>query len=400
MMQQVLVLLLIGYLIYTIDLKKNFFPVPVVLVLIGLGLSFVPFFSSLHLSKEIIFDVFLPALIFTAAYQFPLNQLKDNWGIIITLSTVGLVVTALLMGLSIFWVSQFFISLSLSESLLLAAILIPTDPISVTSILKQNAGAEKIADVVEGESMVNDGTSIVLFTIFLSMFQTGDAFSFETFLSQFMLVSIGGSVIGLLLGVVMSKVIHFTHHTEYKVMLSIVITYGGFYMAEAIGVSGVLTTVVTGIMISYEMKKEDGEHGIKKSLDGFWNIVTPTLLSILFLLIGIQAAEYLVFPYWGLAFIIFAFSLLTRFLMLCGSIYTVPVWRKEFRPPLSIISLITWAGIKGSMSVALLLWLEEDMSRQDGLFVSLCFAVILLSLIIQSIGVYPLTKFLKRKNQV
>ena len=207
-------------------------------------------------------------------------------------------------------------------------------------------------------------------------------------------------MIGLLLGVVMSKVIHFTHHTEYKVMLSIVITYGGFYMAEAIGVSGVLTTVVTGIMISYEMKKEDGEHGIKKSLDGFWNIVTPTLLSILFLLIGIQAAEYLVFPYWGLAFIIFAFSLLTRFLMLCGSIYTVPVWRKEFRPPLSIISLITWAGLKGSMSVALLLWLEEDMSRQDGLFVSLCFAVILLSLIIQSIGVYPLTKFLKRKNQV
>lgn len=399
-MQQILVLLLIGYLIYTIDLKKNFFPVPVVLVLIGLGLSFIPFFSSLHLSKEIIFDFFLPALIFTAAYQFPLKPLKNNWGIITTLSTIGLVVTALLMGISIFLASQFFISLSMTESLLLAAILIPTDPISVTSILKQNAGAEKIADVVEGESMVNDGTSIVLFTIFLSMFQTGDNFSFATFIGQFMLVSLGGSAIGLILGVVMSKIIHFTHHTEYKVMLSIVMTYGGFYVAEAIGVSGVLATVVTGIMLSYEIKKEGGEHGIKKSLDGFWNIVTPTLLSILFLLIGIQAAGYLVFPYWELAFIIFGFSLLTRFLMLCGSVYTVPAWRKEFQPRLSTISLITWAGIKGSMSVALLLWLEEDISSQDELFISLCFAVILISLIVQSIGVYPLTKFLNRKNQI
>ncbi|MCT4783530.1 MULTISPECIES: cation:proton antiporter [Exiguobacterium] len=396
---QVLLLLLIGYIIYTIDLKKNFFPVPVILVVIGLVLSFVPYFSTIHLSKEIVFDVFLPALLFTAAYQFPLKQLKDNWGIITMLSTIGLIVTALLLGLSIYWVSNLFVSLSLTASMLLAAVLIPTDPVSVTSIMKESTGAEQIADVVEGESMVNDGTSIVLFTIFLSMFNTGDGFSFGTFVGEFLLVSLGGVIIGFGLGWTLSKIIHFTHHKEYQVMLSIVTAYGGFYLADAIGVSGVLATVVTGIMLSYEIDKTSGEHGMKQSLDGFWNIVTPTMLSILFLLIGIQAAGYLFFSQWWLAVAIFVLSILMRFIMLCASVYSVPIWRHRFQPDLLTISLITWAGIKGSMSVALLLWLEEDVSSQDELLVSLSFAVILISLILQSIGVYPLTKYLEKKKQ-
>ncbi|WP_233005409.1 cation:proton antiporter [Exiguobacterium aurantiacum] len=398
MSHQILLLLLIGYIVYTIDLKKKFFPVPVVLVLIGIALSFIPYFSSLQLSKQLVFDIFLPALLFTAAYQFPLKQLKDNWGIITTLSTIGLMVTAFLLGISIYWVSQGFGSLSFTASLLLAAILIPTDPVSVTSILKESSDIEQIADVVEGESMVNDGTSIVLFTIFLSMFQTGEEFSFATFMGEFLLVSFGGVAIGLLFGWVLSKIIHFTHHKEYKIMLSIVTAYGGFYVAEASGVSGVLATVVTGILLSYEIEKTNGEHGIRKSLDGFWNIVTPTLLSILFLLIGIQSADYLFFSQWGLVFVIFVLSLLTRFIMLCGLIYPVPAWRHEFQPNRITITLITWAGVKGSMSVALLLWLEEDVSGQDGVLVSLSFAVILVSLIVQSVGIYPLTKVLEKKK--
>lgn len=395
---QVLILLVIGYIIYTVDLKKKYFPVPVVLIVIGLALSFIPYFSSLQISKEIVFEFFLPALLFTAAYQFPLKQLKENWGIIATLSTLGLIVTAVLLGAGIYWVSGFFESLSFTGALLLAAILIPTDPVSVTSILKESTGAEQIADVVEGESMVNDGTSIVLFTVFLSMFQTGNGFSLGKFLGEFLLVSIGGVAIGLLLGWLLSKIIHFTHHKEYQVMLSIVVAYGGFYIAEAIGVSGVLATVVAGIMMSYEIEKTHDETQIKKSLNGFWDIVTPTLLSVLFLLIGIQAAGYLAFSHWVFAAVIFILTLLARFVMLGGFIYAVPAWRNEFQNDFATISLITWSGIKGSMSVALLLWLEEDLAGKDQLLVSLSFAVIMISLILQSTGIYPLTKAFDSKK--
>lgn len=395
---QIIILLFIGYIIYTIDLKQKYFPVPVVLVVIGIGLSFIPFFSGLHISKEIIFNVFLPAILFTSAYQFPLKQLKNNAGIITALSTIGLMLTAVLLGFGIFIISEPFISMSLTGAFLLAAILIPTDPVSVTSILKQSTGAEKIADMVEGESMVNDGTSIVIFSIFLSMFQTGNDFSFGRFVTEFLLVSIGGVCLGIILGWLMSKAIHFTHQVQYQVMLTIIVAYGGFYIAEAIGVSGVLATVVAGIMLSTEFGRHPRKENIKNSLDGFWNIANPTVLSLIFLLIGIQAAEYLLFPGWGIAVGIFILSLIARFIVLGGFVYLVPAWKREFQNDFKTISLLTWSGIKGTMSIALLLWLDTAVSGGDQLLVSLAFAAVLLSLVLQSVGIYPLTQLMKSKN--
>ncbi|TWT25945.1 sodium:proton antiporter [Planomicrobium sp. CPCC 101110] len=395
---QVLVLLLIGYVVYTIDLKKNYFPVPVVLVLLGIALSFLPFFSSLKISKDVIFNVFLPALLFTSAYQFPQSQLKKNFGIIATLSTAGLFATTALLGIGIYFISGSLVPISWTAAFLLAAILVPTDPVSVTAIIKNSTGQEQIADIVEGESMVNDGTSIVLFTIFLSMFETGNGFSIGRLIGDFFLVSLGGVAIGLMSGWLLSKAIRFTHHKQYQVMLTIVVAYGGFYIAEAIGGSGVLATVVAGIMLSFEIGRSIKEDKLKESLDGFWDIINPTVLSVLFLLIGIQMTEYLAFPHWGAAIMIFFLSVIARFLVLGGFVYGVPAWRNEFDSDFSTTALMSWAGIKGSMSVALLLWLESTASEGNQLLVSLAFAAILLSLVIQSMGIFPLAKLLPQKS--
>ncbi|WP_394121949.1 cation:proton antiporter [Planococcus donghaensis] len=392
---QLLILLFIGYIVYTIDIKKNFFPVPVVLVVIGLGLSFIPYFESFDISKDIIFNIFLPAILFTSAYQFPLKQLKENTGIILTLSTVGMIATVFLLGLSIYLAGTLFTALTFTASFLLAAILAPTDPVSVTTILKESSGAEQIADVVEGESMINDGTSIVFFTIFLTMFQTGGGFSVGKFISEFLLVSIGGILLGVLIGWLMSKTIRFTTDKKYQVILSVVGAYGAFYIGEAIGVSGVLATVAAGIFVSYEMNKEIKEDNLKESLDGFWDITTPVLLAVLFLLIGIRGAQYLAFSGWWFALIIFLLAIIIRFIVIGILIYGVPQWRHEFKNDFSTITLTAWSGIKGAMSVALLLWLEEAASGKDQILVSLAFAAILLSLVIQSIGIYPLSKVLK-----
>lgn len=392
---QLLILLFIGYIVYTIDIQKKFFPVPVVLVVIGLGLSFIPYFDSFNISKEIIFNVFLPAILFTSAYQFPLKQLRQNKGIISTLSTVGMIATVFLLGLSIFLAGTVFTALSFTASFLLASILAPTDPVSVTTILKESSGAEQIADVVEGESMINDGTSIVFFTIFLTMFQTGGGFSVGKFVSELLLVSIGGVLLGVLVGWLMSKTIRFTKDKKYQVILSVVGAYGAFYLGEAIGVSGVLATVAAGIFVYFEMSKEIEEDNLQESLDGFWDITTPVLLAVLFLLIGIRGAEYLAFSGWWFAIAIFLLAIIVRFMVIGLLIYGVPQWRHEFKNDFSTISLTAWSGIKGAMSVALLLWLEEAASGKDQILISLAFAAILLSLVIQSIGIYPLSKVLK-----
>ena len=392
---QLLILLFIGYIVYTIDIKKNFFPVPVVLVAIGLGLSFIPYFEGFNISKDIIFNVFLPAILFTSAYQFPLKQLRENIGIIVTLSTLGMIATVFLLGLSIYLAGTMFTALSFTAAFLMAAILAPTDPVSVTTILKESSGAEQIADVVEGESMINDGTSIVFFTIFLTMFQTGGGFSLGKFITELLLVSIGGVLLGIGIGWLMSRTIRYTKDKKYQVMLSVVGAYGAFYIGEAIGVSGVLATVAAGILVSYEMSKEIKEDTLKQSLDGFWDIATPVLLAVLFLLIGIRGADYLAFSGWWFAIVIFVLSIIVRYIVIGIFVYGVPAWRHEFKNDFSTITLTAWSGIKGAMSVALLLWLEEAASGKDEILISLSFAVILLSLVIQSVGIYPLSKVLK-----
>ncbi|WP_042223995.1 cation:proton antiporter [Oceanobacillus manasiensis] len=390
---QLLILLVIGYIVFSLDKKQKFFPVPIILVLLGIGLSFIPYFSSLSISKELIFMVFLPALLFTSAYRFPVKTLRENKWVIGSLGTLGLLLTVGVLGISIYFIGNFFVSLSLTASLLVASILAPTDPVSVVSILKKSSSDEKIADIVEGESLLNDGTSIVLFTVFLEMYLHQTGFSIGSFVTEFLYVALGGVAIGAIFGWLMSKLVHFTHHREYQVMLSIIVAYGSFYIGEGIGVSGVLSTVTAGLMLSYEFGRNIKEGHFRSSLNGFWDIVEPSVLAILFLMIGVQSADYLQFNGWGLAFLIFVVSVLARYIVLLATFKGVPKWRNDFSG--KDATLIAWTGIKGTMSVALLMGLEAQ-NNGSSMLISLTFAAILLSLIIQSVGVYPLTKKLSK----
>ncbi|KGP71924.1 cation:proton antiporter [Pontibacillus yanchengensis] len=394
---QIILLLLVGYIVFTIDKKQENFPVPVVLLVAGILLSFIPFFQSIKVNKTIIYDLFLPALLFVSAYRYSPNALREHGGIIATLSTIGLVMTAILFGFMIHVVGGVFVSISLIGSLVIASILTPTDPVSVVSILKKSADNPKVADVVEGESMINDGTSIVLFTVLAGMFINQESFSIISFLSEFLLVSIGGAILGLFCGWAVSQAVHITHHKEYQVMLSIILAYGIFHIAEHIGVSGVLATVASGIMLSWEFEHTNQEDHYREALDGFWNVVEPTILALVFLLIGIEATSYLTIGDWEIALLLFVSSLVIRFVIIAGIIQFFPSWRKEI--DWREITLISWSGIKGTMSVALLLSLQAQVSSNDevNLLISISFAVVVLSLVVQSLGIYPLSKVL-RKN--
>ncbi|MFC7319773.1 cation:proton antiporter [Halobacillus campisalis] len=386
----IILLLFIGYIIFTLDKKKEDIPVPPILALIGIGLFFIPYFSSIEVTEDLIYHIFLPALLFTSAYRFPPSALKKNGGIIGFLATAGIMLTVLLLGAVIYAISSPFISLSFIGALVIAAMLTPTDPVSVASILKQSTGDEKMADVVEGESLINDGTSIVIFSVVTGMFLTNESFSIGSFFGEFLLVSLGGIAIGLLFGWIFSKAIHFTHHREYQVMLSIVVAYGIFNLAEFIHLSGVLATVFAGIMLSFEFGRTIKEDHFRESLDSFWGIVEISILSLLFLLIGIEAANHLSFDYWGLAVLIFIASLLVRFVIIAGTTQLFPMWRKEISWQESLI--LSWSGLKGSMSVFLILSLATQAGEKADVIISLTFASVLLSLVVQSAGIHPLSK--------
>ncbi|WP_173915277.1 sodium:proton antiporter [Halobacillus sp. Marseille-Q1614] len=392
---QYILLIFIGYIIFTIDKKQKNFPVPTILVLLGIGLSLIPYFASIEVTKDMIYQIFLPPLLFSSAYRFPAKGFKENAGIISVLASIGIMLTVALLGAAIFALSGPFLSLSFVGALMVAAILTPTDPVSVTSILKNSTGNEKMADVVEGESLINDGTSIVIFTVLAGMLTEGKSFGLLSFLGEFLLVSLGGAFIGVLFGWLVSKAVHFTHNREYQVMLSIVLAFGVFNMAEHFHFSGVLATVFAGIMLSFEFGRAIKEDDLRDKLDGFWNIIELTVLALIFLLIGIQAAQHLVFGAWGFAIVIFLLSLIIRFLIIFGTTQLFPHWRNDINWRESI--MLTWSGLKGTMSVYLILNLQSKSAGEVDMILSLAFAAVLISLVVQSLGVYPLSQKLVKQ---
>ena len=391
---QIVILLTIGYIAMTIDTKQKNFPLPVFLVAIGFGLSFIPYFSDVSISKEIIYTIFLPGLLFVSAYHYSATSLRKHVKIIGALSTVGLLVTALILGFVTYWMGG-SIEITLVGALLVASILTPTDPVSVVSILEKSLDDPSVSEIVDGESMINDGTSVVLFTVLLTMFTQQQDFKFWPFIGEFLFVSIGGIATGLIAGWLVSKAIHISTERQHQVVLSIIIAYGAFHLAEAFGFSGVLATVTAGIMLSAELGRADEEEMHRESLDGFWEVAEPALLSILFLVIGISAADYLLsFDHWLLAVVIFLVSISTRFIVIAGTMQIFSDYRKLL--DVKKASLVSWAGIRGTMSIFLLLSLADAADQSADILVSLGFAVVFLSLIIQSTGIYPLSKALEK----
>lgn len=389
---QILILLAIGYVAMTIDKKQKNFPLPVFLVAIGFGLSYIPYFNSISVSKEIIYNIFLPGLLFVSAYHYSATALKKHVKVIGMLSTVGLLVTAVILGLATYWMGTSF-EFSFVGALLIASILTPTDPVSVVSILKKSLDDPSVADIVDGESMINDGTSVVLFTVLLTMFTKQQSFEFWSFVGEFFAVSIGGIATGLVAGWLVSKAIHVSSDRKHQVLLSVIIAYGAFHLSETLGFSGVLATVAAGIMLSAELGRAEKEKMHRESLDGFWEVAESGLLSILFLVIGITAAHYLLaLSNWWLALAIFVVSVITRFVVIAGTMQIFSRYRS--RLDVKKTSLLTWAGIRGTMSIFLLLSLADAADQSADILVSIGFAVVLLSLVIQSIGIYPLSKVL------
>ncbi|SDJ35057.1 cation:proton antiporter [Salimicrobium halophilum] len=389
---QGVLLLLIGYIVFTIDKKKKNVPVPVLLLIIGIGLSFIPYFSSIEVTERMIYDLFLPGILFVSAYKYSTKAIQRHAPVLGTLSTVGLVAMALLLGLFIYGIAGWFESITLLGAMLIASILTPTDPVSAVSVLEE-AADEQIAEVVDGESMINDGTSIVLFTVLAGIYTGERSFDLFSFLGEFLYVSIGGVVVGVLFGWVCSKAVHITHHRDYQVMLSIIIAYGSFHAAEHIGVSGVLGTVAAGIMLSYEFDHTNKEDHFREALSGFWNVVEPSLLALIFLLIGIAITPYLASAYWGLAILILIASIAIRFLIVSLVLKVFRRWRRLETTKQAF--LVSWAGIRGTMSVFLILSLHARSPEEAGALLSISFSVVFLSLVIQSVGVYPLSKWLE-----
>lgn len=280
--ESVLVLLLAAALLVRLaDFGK--IPSPIVLVLGGLGIAFVPGLPEIELDPDVVFLVFLPPLVYAAGWRTSPLELRALMRPLALLS-VGLVfLTAAVVAV----VAHALVpELSWAEAAVLGAVLAPTDAVSATSIFRRLGAPERVRLLVEGESMINDGTALVLYRIAIGV-ATGGAFSFGGAALEFVGVSIGGIAVGLAVGFLSDLVIRRQTDAGLSIFLSVLTAYVGYVGAEQLHVSGVLAAVVAGVYAGYQSPRSlDAD--IRLNAIAFWGVLVFGLEITLFVLLGLQ----------------------------------------------------------------------------------------------------------------
>lgn len=258
-------------------------PAPIVLVLGGLVIALVPQLPDVELDPDVIFLVFLPPLVYSAGWQTSPHELRALMKPL-ALLTIGLVfLTAAAVAVVARWLVP---EIGWAEAAVLGAVLAPTDAVAATSIFRRLGAPERVRLLVEGESMINDGTALVLYRIAVGA-ATGGAIGLGGAAVEFVAISAGGIAIGLAVGVGSNLLIRRQTDPGLVIVLTVLTAYGAYIGAEKIDVSGVLAAVVAGVYTGYQAPRAlDAD--TRLSASAFWGVFVFVLEITVFVLLGLQ----------------------------------------------------------------------------------------------------------------
>ncbi len=402
---QVLVLLLVAALV-AMGARRLRLPYTLALVLTGLVLGFIHIeaLSGLHLNADVLLLLFLPALLFEAAFHIDLSGLRKNLAPILTLAGPGVLVTVALTATLLHYAlaaTGIAPSFGWSHALLFASVIAATDPISVLALFKELGVARRLYMLVEGESLLNDGVAVVVFVIVSAVLGVGAhgeadldgvgaiaSYALKTFLWM----SGGGVVIGLMVGGAVSALTAQVDDHLVEVTLTTLVAYGSFLLAEQIHASGVLSTVTAGVVMGSVGKKHGMSVTTRVAVEDFWEYMGFLANSFIFLLVGLELAPGDIARQSALIGLGFAVTVLARAVVIYG---TVPlVNRISEHIPLAWRHVMVWGGLRGSLSMVLVLTLPGDFPGR-GVLVTLVFGVVAGSLFVQGLTVGPLVRWLR-----
>jgi Na+/H+ antiporter len=388
--EAVLVSLLVAVAVLGAAARAVNIPYPIVLVVGGLALGFIPGLPDAELEPELVLVIFLPPLLYSAAFFANLHDLRRNLRPI-TLNAVGLVlVTMCAVALAI---KALVPEMPWAAAFTLGAIVAPTDPIAATTIMRRMAVPRRMVSVVEGESLINDGTALVAYRTAVAA--VGGTFSIWEAGLEFVLSAAGGIAIGLAVGWVIAEIRRRIDDIPVEITISLLSGYAGYLPAEAVGASGVLAAVTTGIVLGW-MAPEISTASMRLQGYAVWEIVTFLLNALLFVLIGLQLPLILDGlegqPAGELVWWCVAISLVVIVVrLLWVQLLVFAVRALDRRPELvprrttwQMRAVGGWAGMRGSVSLAAALALVPDFPMRD-LILLITFAVIFATLVLQGL---------------
>jgi CPA1 family monovalent cation:H+ antiporter len=401
----IIVLLLFGITFLAILSNKYKFPFPIALVLAGLLISLIPNLPPIMLKPEVVFLIFLPPLLYAAAWNTSWHDFKANLRPI-SLAAFGLVFfTTGLVG----WIAHEFIpELTWAEAFLLGAIISPPDAVAATSVTKGLGLHPRIITILEGESLMNDASGLIAYKYALAAILTG-AFSLSEASWQFVLVVGAGIVVGLIVGGLMYLVHkYFVCDANIEVALTIITPFASYLLAESFHVSGVLAVVSTGLFLSYS-SGDIFSHQSRIQAYAFWDVIIFVLNGLVFILIGLQLSiiikddtDLLLWILYGVGLSIFIFVIRLIWVIPSSAIprlLSAKIRQREYYSR-KYWFVFTWAGMRGVVSMAAALALPLTMPdgsafQNRDLIVFLTFCVIIFSLVFQGLSLPWLIKVLK-----
>ena len=360
-------------------------PYTVGLVAAGAAVTFAHVDAGVELTHDIIFDAILPSLLFEAALNIHWSELRRDAAPVLTLAAGGVVISAIVVATGL----TGFLGWPFASALVFGVLIAATDPIAVIAMFKDTGIKGRLRLLVESESLLNDGVAAVLFAIVVAFAQhTGEAASLVSAVTTLVVSTGGGVLTGLLCGGAAILVAGRTADYLVETALTLVAAYGSFFLAERLGMSGVLATVAAGLLMGNLGALGEAEKGLLSSRGrefvlAFWDFAAFIANSLIFLLIGLRVAGIEIQGFgWTRIFVIIA-------LVLAGRALTVYPLSRLFRGspqaiPLRKQHILWWGGLRGALSLGLALALPHTMPFRDNIIVA-AFGVVAFSVVVQGL---------------
>lgn len=382
----IIVVLMLVATVVAIVIRRVRLPYTVSLVLVGLLIAaWRPI--TVEVTPELILAIFVPPLVFEAAFHLDIRLLRGGLASIVFLAVPGVIVTAILVG----GVVALGAGLSVGPAVVFGALISATDPVAVVSLFRALGVPERLGVAVEGESLFNDGTAIVVFQIALSAAVSGE-FRFADSLFRFLEVAIGGLAIGLALGWLVAQLMARIDDRLIETTLTALLAYGTYLAAERLHVSGVLAVVAAG-MYSGNMGLRGASPTTRIMLFSLWEFLAFLSNSLIFLLIGLNVhISELAANATPIAVAVGA-VLLSRAIVVYGLSWLADVASRGTRIPFQWRHILFWGGLRGAISLALALSLPLTLAAR-GTLQAMTFGVLLFTLLAQGTTVQFLVKAL------
>jgi monovalent cation/hydrogen antiporter len=381
-------------------------PYPIFLVIGGLAIGFVPGFPQIELDPDIVLLVFLPPLLYAAAFFSNLRELRDHWRPISTLA-IGLVIVTMA-TVAVF--AHEVVGLDWPVAFVLGAIVSPTDAVAPATILRRLGVPRRVVTIVEGENLTNDWTALVAYKFAVAAVVTG-SFSLLEAGPEFVLTGVGGVVIGVVVGKLIAAVRRRLDDPPTEITISLLTAYAAYLPAEELGLSGVMAAVTVGVVLGWQAS-ELTTPTTRLQAFAIWEVLQFLLNALLFVLVGLQmhtvldelpgreAGELI-----GWAVLISLVVIVVRI----AWVFTLSWLSRSVREGIAgqrdagdwkEVAIIAWSGMRGAVSLAAALAIpfETDAGTafpERDLVLFLAFSVIIATLVLQGLALPLLIRALR-----